>query len=496
MNTTHPCRARGRDLRRAVITLTLAVVVTCAGVAPATAQQTFWVATSGSDVPAAGTSAAPWATISYAIQRVPDGSTILVRPGTYQGSVSLRGSFANGVVVRSEIPYQARLRHTGTVVTCFYGQGITLEGFDVAHSGPGAGALVIQIQDLIGEPGGDERVSRIVLRDNVLHDSFDNDILKINNGASHVTVTGNVFYNQTGSDEHIDVNSVTDVVIQDNVFFNDFAGSGRANGNDTGSFIVVKDSNGTDDTNLGSERITIRRNVFLNWQGSSGSYFVLIGEDGNPYYEARDVLVEGNLLLGNAPNVMRAAFGVKGARDVTFRHNTVAGDLPSLAYAMRLNREGSNLVNAGITLANNVWSDPTGTMGAESASATNDFSDTPPADTTTFLLWSNVYWNGGAALPSSASELVNPDDDGAATVGDPLLASQSGLVLPRWVPDQGRFADGSARIRRVFKRLVKQYGRPSAGSAVVGAADPDHAPTKDILRKRRDVSPDAGAFER
>ncbi len=46
------------------------------------------------------------------------------------------------------------LRHDSTVVTCFYGQGITLEGFDIAHAGPGAGALVIQIQDLIGEPGG------------------------------------------------------------------------------------------------------------------------------------------------------------------------------------------------------------------------------------------------------------------------------------------------------------------------------------------------------
>ena len=43
----------------------------------------------------------------------------------------------------------------------------------------------------------------------------------------------NIFYNQTGSDEHIDINSVEDVVVRDNVFFNDFEGSGRGNGNDT-----------------------------------------------------------------------------------------------------------------------------------------------------------------------------------------------------------------------------------------------------------------------
>ena len=59
------------------------------------------------------------------------------------------------------------------------------------------------------------------------------------------------------------MNSVTDVTIRDNIFFNDFAGSGRTNNNDTGSFIVVKDSNAGDDEQIGSERITVRRNVFL-----------------------------------------------------------------------------------------------------------------------------------------------------------------------------------------------------------------------------------------
>lgn len=130
-----------------------------------------------------------------------------------------------------------------------------------------------------------------MIRGNVLHDSYNNDILKINNGAEHVVVEGNVFYNQEGSDEHIDINSVSDIVVQDNVFFNDFAGSGRTNANDTSAFIVVKDSNGDSDGIEGSERITLRRNVFLNWEGSTGSGFVLLGEDGQSYYEAHDVLV-------------------------------------------------------------------------------------------------------------------------------------------------------------------------------------------------------------
>ncbi len=466
--------------------------------APAHAQGTYYVATSGNDVTGSGTFAAPWATITRALDGVSDGSTVLVRPGTYSGRVRLHGVFAAGVTVRSDVRYQARLRHDATVVTCFDGKGITLEGFDIAHSGPGAGALVIQIQDLIGEAGGDDRVSRIVLRDNVVHDSFNNDLLKINNGASNVVVEGNLFYNQSGSDEHIDVNSVTDVIVRDNVFLNDFEGSGRTNRNDTASFIVIKDSNGTDDTNLGSRRIAVRRNVFLGWQGSTGSYFVLVGEDGQEYYEAQSVLVENNLMLGDSPHVMRAAFGVKGGSDVSFRNNTVLGDLPSLAFAMRLNTEGANPPNRRIRFANNLWSDPTGTMGAESPSRPNDFSDTPPGETASFVLLSNLYWNGGAPVPSDTAELVDFDDDPDRVTADPGLPTPAGIVLPRWDAGAGRFADGSATIRSAFRRLVQQWGVPPVGSAVVDAADPLRAPKHDILRQRRPAggAPDIGAYER
>jgi hypothetical protein len=471
----------------------LLFALVCAG--RAQAQSTFFVATNGSNDTGTGSSANPWQGIEFALTQVPDNSVILVRPGTYTGRIRVHGQFAQGVTVRSEQPYRALLRHNATVLTVYNDnaniEGITIEGFDIAHSGAGSSALVVQVQD-----GAGTETRRITFRNNILHDSFNNDILKINNGASDVLVTGNIFYNQQGSDEHMDINSVDNVVIEDNVLFNDFAASGRPIPTDTSSFIVIKDSNSTMDEYLGARNVIVRRNVFLNWQGSSGSNFVLLGEDGTANHEAFDVLVENNLMLGNSAAVMRAAFGCKGCRDSTFRANTVVGNLPSLAFAMRVNREGSNPVIQNIRFFNNIWSDPTGTMGADGAGSGNDFSDTPPADTSSFTLTRNVYWNNGAAIPDDPAELIGPSDDAMAIVGNPQLPAQASIVTPWWNATTGQFGGGFATIRDVFVALVNAYGLPAANGAGVGAALPAQAPSTDILGTPRGNTPDVGAVQR
>jgi hypothetical protein len=456
----------------------------------------YYVATNGSDQTGDGSEQNPWATITYALDNVPDASTILAKPGTYYGRIRIRGTFTERVTVRSEFPYLAQLRNNDRVITAYVHSngcsGITIEGFDIAHDGSGASPLVIHI-----DGGGTGEVSNITIKNNVLHDSYDNDILKINNSATNILVEGNMFYNQTGSDEHIDINSVEYVAVQDNVFFNDFAGSGRTNNNNTSSYIVIKDSNGGDDIYIGSKYITVRRNVFLNWEGSTGSNFVLVGEDGNPFHEASDVLVENNLMIGNSDNVMRVPLGVKGGKDIIFRHNTITGDFPALAYAMRLNTESSNPANENIQFYNNVWSDPNGTMGAENQSSSNDFSDTPIGETVSFTLHNNLYWNGSNSIPYDSGELINYTDDINAVIGNPLFGDQTWIDLPRWNPASEIFADGSSTIGEAFEHLVNLYGNPNENSPVIDAADPNFTSVDDILGNPRPFGslPDIGAYE-
>jgi len=447
-----------------------------------------YVSTTGSDTTGDGTIDSPWASITHATQNCADGEIILVKPGIYYGLQELQGQWTQGITVRSEIPYQAQLRNNDTVVMCYYGQNITFSGFDIAHDGPGAGPLLMHVQNLRST---ENPVGKIGIRNNIFRDSYNDDLLNISNGVIDITVEGNLFYNQQGSNEHIEINSVENVIVQDNVFFNDFAGSGRSD-TDTRSFVVVKDSNGATDGFEGSRNVTLRRNVMLNYAGSPGAYFILFGDEGKDYPEAFDCLVENNLLMGNSSYAMRAPFGVKGCRDITFRHNTIVGDTPASAFAMRLNREGANLQIDNIYFYNNVWSDSTGTM--------EDFSDTVLTDNDTLFvaLDNNAYWNNDRSIPYENTDLVNFTDDPHPVTGDPRLGSQHDLVIPRWQPESQQFADGSQTIEQVFTQLVSRYGTPGDGSALIDAANPAYAPEEDILGEPRPAGtpPDIGALER
>jgi hypothetical protein len=123
----------------------------------------------------------------------------------------------------------------------------------------------------------------------------------------------------------------------------------------------------------------------------------------------------------------------------------------------------------------------------------SDFSSGDPASVTGFVLDNNLYWNGGAAIPSG--DVGSPTStDAHRVVADPLLNNdQNGIALPRW--NGSTFAGGSSSIREEFVRLVNSYGQIQPGSAAIDRALPSQAPWMDILGQPRGSAPDLGALE-
>ena len=465
-------------------TLKVVILIVCVQLTITNAKaQTFHVAPSGVDQTNAGSQAQPWATISFALDQVSNGATIEVAPGTYNGRVRLDQQFSSAVTIRSSLPYQARLRHDGgAALICFSCQGIIVEGFDIAHSPNNIGGLVVQIQTTnVATPA-----SNVSLRNNIIHDSTDNDLLKINNGAQNIVVENNMFYNQAGSDEHIDINSVNNIVVQDNVFFNSTFQT------ITSSFIVIKDSNGNSDGILGAKDIDVKRNIFLNWQGNNGQSFIRVGEDGTTNFEAERVLIENNLMIGNSSTMMRSAFTVQGSNDVNFRFNTIVGNLPSRNFAVRLLALGSNQNNSNIRLTNNIWSDPTGTIGTEGFNGADVF-ESPIGSNDSVIVDNNLYYNGGRDIPADAGQDINLADDVNALIADPKLANQTNIILP--VFSGSNFVGGFTSVREAFENLALSYGEPSADSMVINRGTTANKPNDDLLGRSRDDSPDVGAIE-
>lgn len=464
-------------IHRRVLTLSL-----CALLSTATAHAgTYYVSPAGNNATGTGSAAAPWATLTHAAGAIPDnGSEIVLRDGSYPGTQVVSRAFMVPMTIRAETAYRARLVSSVTQHRVLYvaGANITLRGLELAGGLGGLDNYLV----MITTTGAHD----VVLEDCVLHDSYRNDILKLNDGAHHVTVRGCLFYNMPApGDEHVDVNTVHDIVLENNIFMNDFAGSGRLNLNVTHPFVVIKNSGST----FVTRDITVRRNVFLNWEGAGDQAFLLLGEDGQPFHEVDGVLVENNLFLGNSGNTMSAALMLKGARDVTFRSNTIVGNLPAGAgYAIRLGREGSNPPNENVVLQNNVWADPTATM--------QRFASGAPQNTVGAVLQRNLYWNGGGAIPVDGAQVLNVGNDPAAVLADPRLpVNHATLVRPRWEPASGTFGGGYATIAAARAGLVGLHGTPALASAVVDRADPAAAPPDDILGTPRGSAPDLGAVE-
>jgi hypothetical protein len=141
---------------------------------------------------------------------------------------------------------------------------------------------------------------------------------------------------------------------------------------------------------------------------------------------------------------------------------------------------------------NNIWSDPTGTMGVEETNRPK-FSNGKADSTEALILYNNLYWNGEQVIPDGNS--VSPlEDDGRPIIADPQLnMNQDGIVLPRW--NGASFLSGNHSIREEFERLVNTYGRIPNTSPAIGQASLVAVPAKDILGQFRGSTADLGAYE-
>ena len=173
------------------------------------------------------------------------------------------------------------------------------------------------------------------------------------------------------------------------------------------------------------------------------------------------------------------AFSVRGSMNITFTHNTVVGDLPARAYALRSSLTDENLKNRNLLLANNIWSDPTGTMGAGRAIPTTTAS--LPATLKIRSTLCCIAISTGTAAPIPERGLVAPlVADANPVVANPQLpAGPQSLVLPRW--NGSAFASGNTTVRQEFERLVDAFGRIPPLSPAAGQADPNYSPSVDIL---------------
>lgn len=461
--------------------------LTPAQVVSAQGHCTFWISPTGSDS-ASGSRDRPWATLGHATSEMPDqGCVLILANGSYSGEQEIERRFTQPVIIRSETPYGARLSHDNTVLHVDGASRITIEGLEITHSGPGSDGYLVLIDasDNVGAFG-------ITIRNNIIHDSFDNDLLKAHNRSVDTRITQNVFYNQGPSEQHLDINSTERTTIARNVFFNDYGASGRSIESTAKHFIVVKDSNEGADGLFGSRDTTIRDNVFAHWQAGPET-FIRVGNDGKPYHEAVGVDIFNNLILGDSTQKVGTVLGISGARDVDFLNNTVVGDLPSSSYAMRITTKGENPLNMGVRFANNIWSDPTGTMGADSGTDSLDFSGGDPESVQDLALHNNLYWNGSVRVPGG--DVADPHrDDPRGIFADPgLPPAMLSDPPPSW--DGSEFADGSRSVFAAWNRLVTNHATLTSGAVPIDRADPALAPATDIRGVQRGFTPSLGAWD-
>jgi hypothetical protein len=431
----------------------------------------------------------PWKSIQYALESVPSdgGFTICVDDGSYPEQIDLgrRDGFTNPVRVEALHPYEVRLNNRDKIIIRLNGDSVTHTSFNITFAG-------FEIYRPTSNATGSSNVylykaDNVTIENCIIHDSYDDDLVRILH-STNVTMQLNLTYNTGSGEEHYDINGGSrNVVVQDNVLFNAYPETGRPD-DTSGAQITVKTS--YPDTDGRTRNVTIRRNVLMHGQSVPTRGFITIGDDNRyeGYYEAEDVTVENNLFLANEGlTEQMIPVTILGSRRIYLRANTFRGDADSSFRLFgRALKESLNPLCTDLFYYNNVFLDSTNTTGRLIRGTSDDIEYG--------AIRSNLYWWGGASIPTNSEDYFNYLDDPQAVVSDPLLNSLAApLPLPIW--RDRMFAGGHGSVFEVHAAFVEAYARPGDTSPLVDRADPAHMPVDDIAGKNRDAAPDIGAYE-
>ena len=507
-------------------------------------RKTFYVATNGTDFEQGGTSANPWKTVNYALRNIPKDAicTIIVKDGIY-GGTTLQGSsyhFDYPCLIQAENPYMAKFRGNSRVFSIYDASNITFSGLEIYGEGVDT-VPVVGFEYIIHISNNSTR--NIRFENCIIHDSYNNDMVKINMQPKDITFTNCVFYNQCprGGDQFFDIIGASNVLIEKSIFFNHYESSERGGNfpsNKTNlspdlflrqsqGFILVKNMS---ERNRGVD-ITIRKNVFFNWTGRSDVSFIILGEGvgGDEtsfvYYQAENVDIENNLFLYNPYNgtdtiPKRSILQAESVRNLKVRANTVLGTSPGGLYSSRgfmvfANRpaiDKGELPSIGWEFTNNIFCDNQAWTGDLRPRLSFVSMSNPPfgedgtgkAVSGSYLLLNNLYWAGGIASDwiTQASDAEGDktklivSEDSQQIKADPKLPANfsSGIILP--VLNNGTFLSGNTTIREEFMRLVLEYAVPQSGGAGIENADANLMPEDDILdNPRSKTKPSIGCYE-
>lgn len=368
-------------------TLVFAAVLCSTSVASAA---DLYVATTGSDANP-GTAAKPMRSPIEALKRAAPGDVVRVRAGVYAGGGWIDKKGKDGMpirVVSEDGPRKAILE--GGDETLRLGDGasyLRFEGLEVRNSK----------NNLIHVDGGAHHIWFIDL---YAHDAGpDGDVVKVN--QSHHIVIDGMEAARAGK------RTIVSPPYQECIDFVDVDHSlvTRSYLHDNGGSIIYAKG--------GSKRVVFERNVIAG-QRAGGENDPAVGIGGwtdadlfgGEVYEALDVVLRNNLIVGNA----HGAIAIYDARGATVANNLLLDN--DVVGILIKQGNGPSKKSDDVRVVSNIIVDTRGKMPTP-------FLKQGTHSLTGLYVTDNLYWNTGAAIPATTLVTSEP----GRFVGDPKIAT-------------------------------------------------------------------------